>query len=293
MQAHLYHLHALSALHCGTGQSAGIVDLPIARARATNLPMVPGSSLRGVLRVAVEGTDDKAAKTLFGPRNISGNDDSFAGALAVGDAHLLLLPVRALSGILCYATCPFVLNHYARDLQQAQQTTPAMPAAPAVGTARVTSNSVNLSDNTLILEDLDLKAQRDVALDAWAELIATSIHANDEAARQDLVNRVALLPDDIFAHLAETATEIRTRIAIDPDKGTVKPNALWYEENLPAEAILWGIYALSPSNNREESRSMRELETSLPASGALLQLGGKAGVGRGLCRLLRQEVNHD
>jgi CRISPR-associated protein Cmr4 len=296
MQAHLYHLHALSALHCGTGQSAGIVDLPIARAKATNLPMVPGSSLRGVLRAAVEGTDDKAAKTLFGPRNISsnisGNNDSFAGALAVGDAHLLLLPVRALSGILCYATCPFVLNHYARDLQQAGQTTPAMPATPAAGTARVTTNSVNLSDNTLILEDLDLKAQRDPALDAWAELIATSIHASDEAARKDLINRVALLPDDIFAHLAETATEIRTRIAIDPDKGTVKRGALWYEENLPAEAILWGIYALSPSNNQDETRTMRELETSLPASGALLQLGGKAGVGRGLCRLLRQEVNH-
>lgn len=290
MQAHLYHLHALSALHCGTGQSAGIVDLPIARARATNLPMVPGSSLRGVLRVAVEGTDDKAAKTLFGPRNISDNKDSFAGALAVGDAHLLLLPVRALSGILCYATCPFVLTHYARDLQQVGQTTPAMPAA---GTARVTTNSVNLSDNTLILEDLDLKAQPDRALDAWAKLIAAGIHPDDEAARKDLINRVALLPDDIFAHLAETATEIRTRIAIDPDKGTVKRGALWYEENLPSEAVLWGIYALSPSNNQDESRTMRDLATSLPASGALLQLGGKAGVGRGLCRLLRQEVNHD
>jgi len=36
-----FHLHALSALHVGTGQSVGVVDLPIARSRATHLPLVP------------------------------------------------------------------------------------------------------------------------------------------------------------------------------------------------------------------------------------------------------------
>ncbi|MCS7269380.1 MAG: RAMP superfamily CRISPR-associated protein, partial [Geminicoccaceae bacterium] len=43
-------LHALSPLHAGTGQAAGIVDLPIARMKATGIPFVPGSSIKGVLR---------------------------------------------------------------------------------------------------------------------------------------------------------------------------------------------------------------------------------------------------
>ena len=37
MQHHLFHLHALSALHAGTGQAVGAVDLPIARERASGL----------------------------------------------------------------------------------------------------------------------------------------------------------------------------------------------------------------------------------------------------------------
>ena len=69
MQARLFHLHALSALHCGTGQSVGVVDLPIARAQATRLPLVPGSSLRGVLRQQVTEGDAELARTLFGPRS--------------------------------------------------------------------------------------------------------------------------------------------------------------------------------------------------------------------------------
>jgi len=58
MQPILYHLHALSPLHCGIGQAAGVVDLPIARSRATKLPIVPGSSLRGVLRQAIADDND-------------------------------------------------------------------------------------------------------------------------------------------------------------------------------------------------------------------------------------------
>ena len=43
-------VHALSPLHAGTGQGAGIIDLPIAREKATGLPYLPGSSLKGTLR---------------------------------------------------------------------------------------------------------------------------------------------------------------------------------------------------------------------------------------------------
>lgn len=292
MQPHLYHLHALSALHCGTGQSVGIVDLPIARARATQLPIVPGSSLRGVVRAMIEGENPGAAAALFGPRAIASPEDIFAGALTLGDATLLLLPVRALAGILCYVTSPFVLNRYAQDLKRAGVTAPALPAKPLAGRAKVAPGSVNRANGTLILEDLDLSAEEDPALGAWASLIADQVHPTDPGSRTDLSQRLALVPDDILAFLSETATEVRTRIAIDPTTGTVKRGALWYEENLPAEAVLWGIYTLEASRNRQDPRTRDALSQALPASGALVQLGGKAGIGRGLCRLLRQEVTH-
>jgi CRISPR-associated protein Cmr4 len=288
MQPRLFHLHALSALHCGTGQSAGVVDLPIARARATQLPLVPGSSIRGVAREEVTGRDPDAAKVLFGPAEIRGDQDAFAGALAIGDGHLLALPVRALAGILCYATSPFVLARYAHDRAMAGLDRPAVPT-PAEGTALVPRGSLNSIGDKLVLEDLDLTAKEHDAAKDWAEVIAQVLHPSDADARSDVVARFAVLPNDVLSFLAETATEVRARIAIDDRTGVVKKGHLWYEENLPAETVLWGVYALSPSRKKDAPLPADELARCLPDTGTLLQLGGKAAVGRGLVRLYTQE----
>ena len=290
MQARLFHLHTLSALHCGTGQSAGVVDLPIARARATKLPIVPGSSLRGVLRQQIADANPADAGTLFGPKTIGGDRDSFAGALSIGDAHLLVLPVRCLAGIVGYVTAPFILRRYARDLARAGGALPALPREPAAGEAVAAPRSVNILDGKLVLEDLDLTAREDAALKEWAARIARAAYPGDDESRKDFVARFALLPDSIMDFLAETATEIRARIALDPETGVVRPGALWYEENLPAETLLWGLYTISASNNRDDPRSGADLMDAMPGPDTLLQLGGKAGVGRGLTRFLIGEA---
>lgn len=290
MQSRLFHLHTLSALHCGTGQSVGVVDLPIARARATQLPIVPGSSLRGVLRQSVSARDEAAARALFGPKTIAANEKSFAGALAVGDAQLLVMPVRALAGILCYATSPFILTRYARDLQAVGLKASAIPKPANPEHALVATDSVNLlDDKKLVLEDLDLDAQRNGLTQDWAKTIAALLHPNDTPGQTDFIDRFAILPDDVLGYLSETATELRTRISIDEQTGTVKQGALWFEEHLPAESVLWGLYALSDSNEPNQPRTVAELTRALPVGNTLLQLGGQAGVGRGLVRLLTQE----
>lgn len=283
MQPRLFYLHALSPLHCGTGQPGGVVDLPIARARASQLPIVPSSSLRGVLRQRVTDTDAEAAKTLFGPRSIGNDQDAFAGALTIGDAHLLLLPVRCLAGVVSYVTSPFILKTYARDLALAGESGIEFSEELAPGTAEVVDDTASLVDQTLVLEDLDLKASKNPALSALAKRVARAVHPTDPAAQGDLARRVALVPDEIMSFLAETATEIRARIAVDAETGTVRQGALWYEENLPAESVLWGISALSDPRGRGNASLSEKLDRAV--SGALLQVGGSAGVGRGLIRL--------
>ena len=290
MKARLFHLHALSALHCGTGQSVGVVDLPIARAKATKLPIVPGSSLRGVLREAVAIKDDSdAEEALFGPRNVTDSAGAFAGALAVGDANLLALPVRSLGGIVCYATSPFILGRYARDLGRAEKYAPPKPA-PEDGQALVASNSANRIDGKVVLEDVDLDVREDEAVEKWAQHIAGILHAGDKDSQRDVISRFAILPDDVMDFLSETATEVRARVAIDAKTGTVKAGALWYEENLPAESMLWGVLALSSSFRPNDDRAEDDLAGLLPKGRPLLQLGGKASVGHGLVRFLIEEA---
>src|SRR5438552_7194950 len=45
-------IHALTALHPGSGTALGTVDLPVQRERATQWPTVAGSALKGILRDA-------------------------------------------------------------------------------------------------------------------------------------------------------------------------------------------------------------------------------------------------
>lgn len=279
MQPHLYHLHALSALHCGTGQSAGIVDLPIARDRATQLPLVPGSSLRGVLREWFHNNpaNQPLETVLFGPRSKGDDDVLHAGALAMGDAHLLLLPIRALAGIVAYATCPFILKRYAKDIRNP----PSVPHATDTE-ARHANQNANQIEGKVVLEDLDLTPHHCTEAEAWATRIAAAIFPDDQMdAQTDLKQRFLILSDSVFSFLAETATEVRARIAIDASTGVVKKGALWYEENLPAETVLWGIYALSDSRAKDRQDKAADLAQKIPQR-LLLQLGGKAGVGRGL-----------
>ncbi|MDP2834551.1 MAG: type III-B CRISPR module RAMP protein Cmr4 [Pseudomonadota bacterium] len=290
MLTQLFHLHALSALHIGTGQALGAVDLPIARARASHLPLVPGSALKGVLRDELAGTDHEF--TLFGPKKIETGGDGHAGALAFGDAHLLLLPVRSLAGVVAFATCPFVLARYAEDLKRAgAQGVPSVPGVASEQVQLAQASVLMAAAGLVALEDLDLTVAGNGAAEDWAARIASQVHPTDDCWQKRLKERIAIVSDDTFSFLADTATEIRARISLN-DAGTVKEGP-WYEENLPAETVLWGLVAAGPG--REKGKAMRpevvlkDFNEAVNDAGKrekLIQLGGKATVGRGLARFL-------
>jgi CRISPR-associated protein Cmr4 len=67
MNTRLLCLHARSPIHCGTGQAIGGIDLPIAREKPTNVPLVPGSSLKGVLRALASDAAAGVHRDVFGP----------------------------------------------------------------------------------------------------------------------------------------------------------------------------------------------------------------------------------
>lgn len=282
MLTHLFHLHALSALHVGVGQAVGAVDLPIARARATHLPLVPGSALKGVLRDELAPAE---MPLLFGPERIAEASAAYAGALAFGDAHLLLLPVRSLAGVCAFVTCPFVLGRYAEDCRRAGLDTPSLPAVASPRALLCRTSCLEVGENKMVLEDLDLQIAVDPHADDWAEALAARLHPGSADAQRHFRERLAILADDDFSFLADTATEIRQRIRIDD-------GALWSEENLPAETVLWGVIGAAPSRQPQQpadaaqvwQRFVAAFESQAP--GKVIQLGGKATIGRGLVRCL-------
>lgn len=86
--------------------------------------------------------------------------------------------------------------------------------------------------------------------------------------------------------LWETGTQVDTRVRINPETRTVARGALWAEESLPPETLLVGL--TSADRSRRDKKDMRPSEVLDAVLGEerTLQFGGKATVGRGLCRLL-------
>src|SRR6266704_3678945 len=120
MSALLTFVHALSPLHAGTGQGVGVIDLPIAREKATGLPFLPGSSLKGPLRASLDNLEQRRA--IFGPETTEINsEDNYASSVQFSDQRLLLLPVRSLAGTFAWVTSPFVLRRLLRDMEDVQQ----------------------------------------------------------------------------------------------------------------------------------------------------------------------------
>ena len=288
MIAQPFILHALSPLHVGIGQAAEIIDLPIARLKGTGIPFVPGSSIKGVLREARRGIrsmedtaernsdDPPDVQAVFGP----GTQDAgkHAGALVCADARLLALPVRSFRGTFAYVTSPLLLALASRDLA-----TP--PPIPSIASGCCMAGPALALEQTVFLEDLDLKAvPTDKMFAAWQSRLASVFDSHQEA----FTGRFAVVDDEVMTFLWETATQIDQRVAIDPATRTAKTGALWIEESLPCETLLIGLLLAEGSRRAGVIRSATEvIDFALPGTGATLQFGGKASVGRGRCRMVR------
>jgi len=96
-KSNLLFLMNQTPMHAGSGDSLGIIDMPIQRERHTSFPKIEASSLKGSIREHFErakGEKDKGLLAAFGTEGENGKG-SRAGALGFTDARLLLFPVKS------------------------------------------------------------------------------------------------------------------------------------------------------------------------------------------------------
>lgn len=296
MNAQLSFVHVLSPLHAGTGQGVGIIDLPTAREKATGLPFLPGSSLKGALRARF--TDKDECNKVFGPEpsNIDSNENQ-ASAAQFSDQRLLLLPIRSLSGTFAWVTSPYILRRLVRDMEDIETKPPAAIPSIQEGNCLIVRKrnneevdskiTVDADKNRAVyLEDLNLVPLPDDSATDWAVWIASKVFPDGKYAdwQKVLIERFCIVHDDIFNFLINTATEITARIKMEENTKTVQEGALWYEEALPTETILSGLVVATPVQKSGLTVD-KVFETIQGFAGKTLQLGGNATVGRGMCRM--------
>lgn len=301
-------IHALTPLHAGAGTALGTVDLPIQRERHNGWPNLASSGLKGVLRDACResrtGYSDDPPDTehgrsrrkkadfdetlvwLFGPPTVNALDG--AGALIVTDARLLAFPVRSLRGVFAWVTCPAALDRFQRDAALAG--VPLKLAVPAVAKehAVVAANCPCLIDTTrrLILEEFDFAAVV-AGLDTQPATIAKLLVPDTDAftsTRSAFEKKLVVLHDDDFTHFVRHATEVNARIGLDYETKTVRDGALFYQEFLPTETLLYALVLVNEGRRKAGPNGSSDPLTSL--AGFLppfIQIGGDETTGKGLC----------
>jgi CRISPR-associated protein Cmr4 len=293
-QAVLLGLYAETPLHPGTGQALGAVDLPVQRERHTGYPLIPGSSLKGVLRAAAESKlsrDDPQVSILFGPPNERASEH--AGALGVSDARILLFPVRSLFGVFAWITCPLVLERFRRDAALAGLPMNGWPEPallqPDPDQALIAPDSAVARDRQVTLEEFTFQAQPQEAVQQAAQLIAAHVFpalAEYEPWKARLARHLVVLPDNEFADFVRFATEVVARIALNDETKTTSGDGgnLWYEEQLPSETVMYSLLLASPPRRRSDGlQSAADVLAELDRLALeRLQIGGDETVGRGI-----------
>lgn len=283
----LLFIHSLTGLHPGSGTALGVVDLPVQRERHTHWPTIPGSSLKGVLRaecvrLAGDNQDDDNVLTAFGPQTSAASDH--AGAVAFSDARILAFPVRSLTGVFAWVTCPAVLTRLARDLGICDG--PGLPAIPDVeeGHAACSDNSpIIAGDGRLLLEEFEFTRSEDTDIAKLGDWMASNA-VRDRGTADRLRSHLAVLHDNDFTHFARNATEVVARVGLDYDLKTVRPGALFYEEYVPAETIFYSLVLCSNSRRTQSPRTAADiLQWMRSHRPETLQIGGGETVGKGFC----------
>jgi CRISPR-associated protein Cmr4 len=290
MNAKLLFIQSLSPLHAGTGQGVGVIDQPIAREKATNIPFLPGSSIKGVFRDAYTGPDKIK---IFGPE--TDNAEDHASSVTFSDARLILLPVRSLAGVFAWVTSPFILQRFKRDLKDIPfESEPQIENIIVENkTCLVCEDSspliISETHHAVVLEDIKLTAEKSPELQKWANFLSESIFPEHVDWQTSLKDRLCLVSDDVFSFLLEIGTEVTARIRIEEDRKTAAEHALWYEEALPAETILSSL-AMATNLQASPEQVYKAIEG---LSLKTLQFGGSATVGRGLCKatLVPKEIS--
>jgi CRISPR-associated protein Cmr4 len=284
-------LFAETPLHPGTGSTTGVVDLPVQRERHTDFPIIQASGIKGAMREVVERKDENGKSILtsdevdiiFGPAN-----SDHAGALAITDARILAFPVRSLSNVYVWITCPAVITRLKRDMALLKISSDKLQELNPDKEKAFVSNDSDVSGK-LILEELlfTVDGSKKTEVSNCITEILKFIPSNTSGTYAKVVEKMkkdlVVIHDDDFTHLIKNATQVSARIVLKENKTSEN---LWYEESIPPDTLFYTLLMASkPRGGNSIANADGVLNRVKEAVKGYIQVGGNETVGMGWCAL--------
>jgi CRISPR-associated protein Cmr4 len=307
-----YHCH--TPLHIGSGTTLDIIDLPIQREAHTDFPVMPSTSIKGVIRGEywINKVDNNPEipdeppeecfetinnKKVFKKDNNNEKCKFFdlfgfgdkEGDIIFTDGKIFLFPVKSVKGVFAWITCPLVLERFERDTECKIDLPDKVKNLDKNET--IAGKDLLIKDKYLVLEELsfedisneltsqDNKEETDI-LEKINSLLPEGLDEEIPASK------IAILSNDKFRYFVKNHTEVNARTRIDQATGTVKEGALWYEELVPAETVFYNLI-LSRTDSEENLKLISEFIKN--HNDSIFQFGGDETLGRGFTKVYIKE----
>ncbi len=270
MKTKLMTIFTRTPLHVGAGSSVGAVDQPVVRERHTRFPVIPGTSIKGVLAdLWIDGEYKRTpeGKVFFGEDD--NNAAAASGTLSFGDAKLLAFPVRSAKGCFAFVTSPLCLERFKRD----SGIDLAVPPLPAGQTCLAGSDVVFEERKAVVLEEYRFELNGAFPED-WAEKLSGLA---SDAVLNGGKSRFVLVNDEDMAFFAENACQISQHVSIDSKTGTAAEGKLFNQEEVPSEALF-----CAPITELRQDIDYGPFADKIEKY-PLVQFGGKGTTGIGYC----------
>lgn len=277
-------IYTETPMHPGSGSSINRpIDLPIQRERHTDFPFIQSSTLKGVLRdYAAAGKKFGNVDEIFGKP-----DSSAAGLVSITDAKLAAFPVRTLSGVFGWITCPLILNRLVMDVSPTLGASIEINSVKLKDSEALVANDSNvLTGNDVIIEDIRLTKMSNQATSKIAGLLSKLLPEEPSYSyiKNKMTKDIMVVSDTLFKELVLLTTEVVARIKIDQEKGTAQEGAPWYEEYIPTDTLLYSQILISSRAN-ENNNSSAITNSLMLLSKSVIQIGGDETVGKGLAKI--------
>jgi CRISPR-associated protein Cmr4 len=264
----------------GNAELNSPIDIPIAREIHTKHPFFPASGLKGSLKRSLINSmiDNVVLKTLFG-------EEDKIGSLSITDAKLMAFPICSIYGVFGWVSCPLVINQFYQRFD-----------------SRRTLNKLESDDQIILMEGSDIKRNGKVILDQIV-LIPQDTHEDIESLTRALdplisdkvnaflktkfIKDIGIISDELFTIITKHNTDIQMRTKIDEHTGVVQSGALWSEEYLPENTLLYGFIHLT--NNKQKDL----FERANTNFNGYFQIGANETIGKGYVLMKITPFNSD
>lgn len=291
-------IKTITPTHPGSGSDLGVVDLPIQRESHTGYPKIEGSSLKGSLRDAFEqkGVDPLQVHAVFGYdetndkgkkyKEIFDSKEQFAGALGFSDARILFFPVKSVRGVFAWVTSPNVVKRYIEDATICGENVDF--SIPQPNTIPNKSKVKLQNENVVILEEYSISVKENEDTTKLANYFKQKLDIDP--------SKIVVLDDNTFSDFVKMFTEIVTRTKINNETGTVEEGALFNEEYLPSETVLYSLAlfapVFAPKVQNLDLKDAQDVEKFFHSNAPeVFQIGGNATIGKGICKLFKGREN--